>query len=144
METTLPKILLFPVKSSKEKLFVLTKLAKEHFDKKEPLLFLAPNAVSAKFIDDLLWKTPEESFIPHKVIEEPCSELLAITVLKENLNQSIYFFNLCPEPLFSLPCRYIYEFDDQTIDKKEVSKFKFSLYRERSYAIELREVSYIS
>lgn len=108
-----------------------------HFEKKEPFLILAPNQTAIEFVDALLWRMPEESFLPHVVSEFPCSDLLVLSTAMVNLNRAAQVFNLLQDPIFlEHPIKTIYEFEDLTsIDKKQFSQQKYLAYRQAGYLI---------
>ena len=67
-----------------------------------------------------------------------CPHYIVITKSQENLNKSVYLFNLSQD-LIDLDTSYkiIYDFDDFTSPKKqEKSKKRFEVYREAGLKIE--------
>ncbi|MEL7432170.1 MAG: DNA polymerase III subunit chi [Chlamydiota bacterium] len=131
------RVLFFPVNTPKEKILKLLEVTRGHFRKKEHLLFQVSDEKSAHFLDDLLWKAPPESFLPHLIVEEETAEWIAITKMKKNLNNARYVFNLCPTPfLLQGPCELIYEFEDKSSPNRQMlSKKRFEAYRELQYKI---------
>src|SRR5689334_18406522 len=83
---TLMIVHLLAISNNYEKIFILTRLAARHIREKEPLLIVVPNEKSLVYVDELLWKEPNESFIPHITSRIPTSSLITITICKENLN----------------------------------------------------------
>ena len=138
-QKNLPKVIFFQIKKPLDKLLKITKTAYLHFENKKHLLFLASDDKVEKYIDDLLWKEPKFSFLPHVISDTYTSELVAITKKNININNALYIFNLSSDPFFHFSCRVIYEFDDYS-DKKRalISKKKFQVYREKGYLIESR------
>ncbi|KPK33346.1 MAG: hypothetical protein AMS24_01420 [Chlamydiae bacterium SM23_39] len=140
MEKKLPKIIFIEVKKSLEKIIKIIQIAKWYFEKsysnpslKKNLIFLVSDEKSKKFVDDLLWKEPKISFIPHSI-----DIFDFITITKKELEAN-YIFNLTENPISILPKEIIYEFDDQTEPKKiKISKKKFKFYKEKSLSIESR------
>jgi len=61
------------------------------------VLIAVPSPDAAAYIDQLLWRQPEDSFIPHVVASKPCSEKVVIAVNPtQNLNQAQVLWNLLP------------------------------------------------
>lgn len=119
------------------KLQKIVRAAHYHFQKKEPLLFVVDNDISAKYIDDLLWKMPQESFLPHIVTSSPTKELIAISSKKKSLNGANHFFNLTNLPLLLEDFYVVYEFEDFTQPEKiKLAQFKYAQYRAKDFAIE--------
>jgi len=132
------KVFLISAKNPQDKILKLGMIAKKYFNKKEALVFLVEDEKAANFLDNLLWETPKESFLPHA-----CSDFL-----KENIflyvSKNIIsfervhsFFNLRKSPL--IPdrevCR-IFEFEDtSTPEKKKVCVEKFGTYQKLGFQI---------
>ncbi|MBM3183912.1 MAG: DNA polymerase III subunit chi, partial [Chlamydiae bacterium] len=93
------RIIFFQVSDLPSKLRCITETARSHFSKKEAVLFFVENEKGEAFLDELLWKLPEHSFLPHAISNQKTDEKIAITKTKENVNGAIFAFNLCPTPL---------------------------------------------
>jgi len=134
------RVVLFQVKEVKEKLFRLAETAAGHFEKKEPILIAVEDEKTEQYVDELLWKTPVSSFLPHLVAQTTTHEFVVITRTKQNLNQARYAFNLCSTPLLiDGPFRIIYDFEDLTSPhKKQLSALRFDSYKKAQWAIEAR------
>ncbi len=134
------RVVLFQVKDVKEKLLRLTEATAVHFEKKEPMLIVVEDEKTEQYVDELLWKTPASSFLPHVISSTPSTEFVVITRVKQNLNQAKYAFNLCPTPLLiDGPFRIIYDFEDLTSPhKKLLSTHRFDAYKRAQWAIEAR------
>jgi DNA polymerase IIIc chi subunit len=134
------RVVLFQVKDAKEKLLRLAETASFHFERKELILILVEDEKAEQYVDELLWKVPATSFLPHTVINASSKEFVAITRTKQNLNQAHYAFNLCPTPLLiDGPFRIIYDYEDLTTPhKKQLSSYRFDAYKKASWAIEAR------
>ncbi|KKL09215.1 hypothetical protein LCGC14_2568050, partial [marine sediment metagenome] len=109
-----------------------------HFERKEHLLIQVQDDTALKFVDELLWKTPKESFLPHSISDDYTSDYIVITKSKNNLNKAKYLFNLSPDLIdFNPIYKIIYDFDDYTSPKKqEKSKKRFEVYRQAGLKIE--------
>ncbi len=131
------RIVFITIQSPQEKLKNILKVSYRHFEKKEPLLFFAPNDKAKEYIDNLLWKEPQSSFLPHVATDRPTKELIAITCQECNPNEAYALFNLTGNAIdndkFSFTT--IYEFDDRT--QPEVSKTRYKAYREKGFQITL-------
>ena len=128
------------MRDAKTKLLRIVETAQSHFVKKEPFLIFVEDEKAEKFVDELLWKTPETSFLPHVVAHGPTRDLLAITRLKQNVNETKIVFNLCPTPLLiEGPFRIIYEFEDLTTPHKQnFSALRFEAYKQAQFLCEAR------
>jgi DNA polymerase IIIc chi subunit len=69
MNTSETRVVLFQIRESKEKLHKLPEQAAFHFERKEPLIILAEDEKAALYVDELLWKAPPTSFLPHTLSE---------------------------------------------------------------------------
>ncbi len=134
------RVVFFQVQKNSQKIARLTTAAYSHFEKKEHLLILTEDLKSASFVDELLWKSPPSSFLPHVLSDSDTSEWIAISCVKKNINQAKIAFNLCPTPLLiEGPFRTIYEFEDLTTpSKKNFSALRFDAYKSAGYLIESR------
>jgi len=127
----MPKINILKVKSNHEKLQKLCQTVQYHFEKKEQLLIAVPNEEVARYIDQLLWKLPQDSFLPHKIASKECDINVIITTSMSNLNQAKVLINLLPgiHPLTS-QFQIIYELYDETDPAKEMlSKERLEVHR---------------
>jgi len=131
------RAIFFQIKNNKSKLQKLVEIANFHFSKNENFLFITADESSVKFVDELLWKSPTTSFLPHFASSTCLDEKIVITSKRENLNNSKYIFNLCPNPLMLDNINIIYEFEDFTASGKlQLSRKKYELYKERKFFIE--------
>ena len=55
----------FQVKSDQMKRQKIIQTAEEYFEKKEPLLLKVPHHKAVEYLDLLLWRLPQDSFLPH-------------------------------------------------------------------------------
>ena len=134
------KIIFFEVKNTKEKIKKLIDLSHFHFEQNQPLLIFTENPFASNFVDELLWKEPKNSFLPHIVTQKKTNCLITITYTLQNLNNSHYLFNLSSN-YFSLewPLHLLYEYDDLiTNKKKESTKKKFQFYKKTNCFMEAK------
>ncbi|HSX10255.1 MAG TPA: DNA polymerase III subunit chi [Chlamydiales bacterium] len=134
------RVVFFQVRDNASKLKRIAEVAHTHFERKEPLLILVDDDRSAQFVDELLWKMPETSFLPHVATDDTTTDWVAIAKAKKNVNSAHIAFNLCPTPLLiEGPFRIIYEFEDLTTpNKKNLSSLRFDAYKSSGYLIEAR------
>lgn len=132
------RVVFFQVNDNAAKLKILVDTAHLHFAKKEPILFFVEDEKGEKFLDELFWKSPPVSFLPHLVSDGPTKDLVVITKSKHNVNEAHVAFNLCPMAL-SLPFKLLYEFEDLTTPvKKNFSSQRFDVYKRSGFFIEAR------
>ncbi|HSX13244.1 MAG TPA: DNA polymerase III subunit chi [Chlamydiales bacterium] len=134
------RVIFFHVRDAASKLKWICQTTREHFEKQEPFLILVEDIKSQEFVDDLLWRLPETSFLPHVVSDEPTNDFIAITKTKNNVNQARVAFNLCSTPLLiDSPFRIIYEFEDLTNpNKSKLSSIRFDAYKAAHFLIEAK------
>lgn len=119
------------VKTNQEKVSRLCQTVQRSFDTKERLLIAVPQHEVAQYLDTLLWRFPQESFLPHRISEQPCDDWVVITTSSENLNQAKTLINLLPSihPSYA-HYALLYEIFDETDPlKKEASEKKVAFYK---------------
>lgn len=95
------------------------------------VLVTVANDEAARYVDELLWRFPKESFLPHQIIQKAAPQKIAITTKLENLNKATVLFNLCPaaSPICG-QFEDVYEFFDKTHpDKERQSEEKREAYK---------------
>jgi DNA polymerase IIIc chi subunit len=136
MNTETSRVIFFQIKTPLDKVQCLTSTAQNHFSKKERLIIFVENDASLEYVDNLLWKFPAASFLPHSIAETDIQEWIAITKGKKNFNNAHYAFNLCSTPLLIEGFRVIYDFEDTTSpNKKLLSQSRFDTYKQALFAI---------
>src|ERR1700722_12652480 len=106
-----PQVLFLQVTTPQLKLAAICKTAQRHFNEKKSLLILAPTIEVEDYIDQLLWRYPEESFLPHTKVDDSAATLEYIVISSKNQNPSKakILFNLCPMlPLLANEFELIY------------------------------------
>lgn len=134
------RIVFFQVREPQAKLFRLAEMVRSHFEKKEHLTLFVEDDSVLKYVDELLWKLPETSFLPHAIAEDSTSDWIALTKSKKNVNGARFAFNLCSTPLLiEAPFRIIYDFEDLTSpNRKHLSSLRFDAYKQAHFLIEAR------
>jgi DNA polymerase IIIc chi subunit len=135
------RIIFFQVNTTELKLKKIVETAIFHFDRSENFQIFVPDKASLKFVDELLWKIPYGSFIPHSTDEGNTSEKIVVTTIKQNLNNASGIFNLCSEDITTLlpSCNIIYELEDMTSSlRQKLSHDKYKKYKELGITIEQR------
>jgi len=114
------------VKDNSIKQQSLCTLVHKHFERGERILIATPSAEAASFVDQLLWRWPDDSFIPHTIVDSSTSkEPIVITTSRENVNQAHILINLCSEICENRGSfRRIYELLDLTHPLKEQNSQK--------------------
>lgn len=127
---TQAKVTFFKIKDNREKVqFICTK-AEEAYRQEKKLLILVPTEAAGQYVDSLLWKFPENSFMPHVLTSVPTAQWIAITTLTENLNQAPRLLNLTGQAVTLPHFEEIYEiFDETAPDKLQTSKEKIASYQ---------------
>jgi len=100
----------------------LAKLIHDSFSEQRRIVVFVPSIDAAKFIDQLLWRTPNESFTPHIVSDFPTKERVAITTALTNVNKANIAVNLTSNPLPHIDgIETLYELFDTTSPEKEAT-----------------------
>jgi DNA polymerase-3 subunit chi len=116
--------------NSSAKLQAICDTVARHFFKSESVLIIVASDEAAAYLDLLLWRMPEESFIPHAIVGAPSKERIAISKEKSNFNRAKVLINLRPEAAVSLDeADIIYDLMDLT----DASKEELSRQRQNSY-----------
>lgn len=139
-DVPLTRVIFFQVQNTPTKLLRICDTARTHFGKKEKIILFVEDAKAQSFVDELLWKMPDTSFLPHLATDKATQEPVVITKSKENINGARVAFNLCPTPLLlDPPFRMIYELEDLTAPaKQKLSELRFGRYKEAKFLIESR------
>ena len=135
-----PKVIFFQVRDNRTKMARIVETAQAHFERKERLIFLVDDLKAQTFLDELLWKMPSESFLPHSLAEAPMDDWIVISKVKQNLNQAKAAFNLCSTPLLiDGSFRVIYDFEDLTAPNKQtLSNVRYDAYKGNHWVIEAK------
>lgn len=130
---TKPEVVFLNASDANTKLRRIVKTVQEHFFAGEKVLILVPNQPSEEYIDQLLWRMPEDSFIPHTIAKTTSDEHVVITSESLNFNQARVVINLKPEACEIVDgIVKIYEFmDESTPHKAEQSRKKVEWYASR-------------
>lgn len=135
--TTQTVVYFWIVRDVQKKLATVCHLVSRHFTRKERVLITTPGIQAAQYVDQLLWSTPPESFIPHAISTSPLEAAVVITYPEEtsgqgvgNPNQAQVIINLCStiSPLAGqTPC--LHELYDQTDpEKQRLSQVRYAAY----------------
>lgn len=133
MNHPFPKVFFFHIKDNQAKIRCICTQVQDSIEKGKKVLITVPNQEAASYIDLLLWRFPEESFLPHLVMSKPTKEWIAITITDQNVNGATRLLNLCPmiSPLH-MQFEEIYELYDEThLQKATISQKKLEEYQSR-------------
>jgi DNA polymerase III subunit chi len=132
------KITFLRVLDNAAKLQRLCEAVHYHFLKKEKVLIGVSSDEAAAYIDQLLWRMPEDSFIPHAIINGQTKELVAITKELNNVNRAQALINLRIEiPNSIAEYTVVYDLLDLTqSSKEEQSRKRQEAYRLAGYSFE--------
>ncbi len=133
------RAIFFQVSDASSKKGRIVETARAHFSKKESLLFFVEDEKAQIFMDELLWKLPDFSFLPHVACDKPTTDYIVITKGKSNVNLAKFAFNLCPTPLLLPGFKLIYDFEDLSApNKQSFSALRFNAYKEAEMPLESR------
>ncbi len=134
------KVYFFNVKDNQAKIHLICSKAKESFEQEKRLQILVPTIEAGQYIDSLLWRYPEDSFLTHILTTNLSSEWIVITTEETvNLNLAARLLNLCPHPVkyFSLFAEIYELYDESHPQKLENSKLRFKNYQDWGLALSL-------
>ena len=133
------KIFFLKVEDNESKLGKICSTVKHHFNQRDRILITASDETAATYIDQLLWRVPPESFIPHTIASQPINEAIVITTGLRNLNRATILINLCPNasPIIH-DFQTVYELMDMTAPAKTtLSKQRYKTYEQAGCSINL-------
>jgi len=132
-----PKIIFLSVTTNQQKIASICLHIQQHFIKNEAVMIWVSNDLAMQYLDDLLWKFPSDSFLPHVVSNIESREKIIISSVQKNLNQAKVLVNLSSTPCLNVEqFEYIYELYDETHpDKLHQSKQRHQAYLERNFSL---------
>jgi len=130
-----PTIIFLNVADNATKLKKLCETVRGHFSAKEKILIAVSSDEAASYIDQLLWRMPEESFMPHITSEKKSNEHIVITKSNENINGANVYINLRAEiPASMTGYHLIYDLLDLTHPTKaDQSRKRQDAYQTSGY-----------
>ena len=130
------RVTFFQVTSDQMKRTRIVSVAHEYFEKKQPLLFKLPHKKALEYLDLLLWRLPQDSFLPHVIKDTPCQDLIVLTSSEENPNEARSIFNLTGEPILNPHFTTIYTFEDlSSTEKNTIAQKHYHAYKTHGYKI---------
>jgi DNA polymerase-3 subunit chi len=139
------KVIFFQVKDNSAKIRCICAQVKESMEKEKKILIQVPNEEAGHYLDALLWRLPEDSFIPHiqTNVNKQIKEWVVITELETNLNEASFSLNL--KPSISLICHQfeeVYEFYEAFNEQKvQAAEKKMADYREKNINVIMKTFS---
>lgn len=115
-----PNIYFIRIRKPQEKLSHLCRIAQQAFEAKKKVLLFAPNETAAEYVDNLLWKFPETSFLPHVIANAKSNERVVISYKPLNVNDAEVLINVnaTPHPLWK-EFSEVHELFDYTDPQKQ-------------------------
>lgn len=132
------KVTFYKVKDNSSKIQLIVNKAQEAYLHEKRLLIVVPNSDAAQYVDSLLWRIPQDSFLPHIISDTPTEEWIAITTQdKHNINQACLLLNLCSTPTtLYQKVEEIFDLIDETHQNKiELSLQRLSFYQAKGLTI---------
>lgn len=126
-----PTIIFIPIEDSRTKIVLLCQKIQEQFLEGKTILIRTPTQEAAEFLNNKLWSTPPENFVPHLIAHEKTNALVVLTPSTENLNGADTLFNLTATipPDLSL-YKTVFELYDTTQPDKQMQSDE----KKRAYA----------
>lgn len=135
-----PTITFLKVASQEAKINTICSLIQHFFDQFKKILILVPNIEAALYLDELLWRYPEVSFLPHCITNEKSLNPILITTTINNLNEASVLLNLTTEAQlpFISEFDFVYELQDETHSQKLLAaKNRQEVYQASNYKIQI-------
>lgn len=130
------RVTFFQVSNDQMKRARIISIAEEYFEKKQSLLFKLPHQKALEYLDLLLWRVPQDSFLPHVIKDTPCNDLIVLTSSEENPNQARSIFNLTASPITNPDFITIYTFEDlSSTEKNTIAQQHYHTYKLLGYKI---------
>lgn len=132
------KVIFYTVKDAASKVSALLSCVDRHFLQKEKIKVLVPDGNALKFVSDLLWKEPKESFRPHSLVSPtPYQELILLSLPLPADDDYTVLLNLAPTPYIPSPkVKLLYELEDTGHPQKAaLFQKKFQVYQKAGYTI---------
>lgn len=133
----MPFVQFHSVSDNNSKLNKIAHTVHNHFNKHESVLIYVPSDEAAAFINQLLWKFPHDSFLPHVIAKGPVDEKVAITTIAANINKASVLINLVSSiPEHASEFSIIHELMDLTHPaKEELSKKRLEEYSKKNWDV---------
>lgn len=134
------KVLFYVVTQPQQKKECICFLAHDGVMKGNNMQFIVEDDAAAKFLDQLLWTFPPESFLPHVVKKLPKQEKIAIFTKDDpKWEKAAVTFNLRSAPIENAK-EVVIEILDKTDPSKEaLSNSKLEHYQKEGKAISIFE-----
>ncbi|MFA6915880.1 MAG: DNA polymerase III subunit chi [Parachlamydiales bacterium] len=133
----------FTVTTTAHKKECISAIAREYALKGKNLQFIVEDDNVAKFVDQLLWSFPAESFLPHTLKKVPSIEKIAIFTKNDpKWPKAETTFNLLSAPLENESGDVLELLDKTDAAKEAASQSKLQHYK--NAGIEVRHVSWSS
>lgn len=108
------------VQTVQEKLALICSTVAHHFHRGERWMLFADGARALEYLNELLWRFPADSFLPHSVADQEVDERIVLTNGRRNLNRATLAFSFLNEPLIEpLGFETIFELEDLTAPEKQ-------------------------
>ena len=124
--------------NAEDKLQVACRLAGKAYAQKKKLLIFAPDAQTAHRVDRMLWISPQLSFLPHCLADDPLAPQTPVLISAGggDAPECEILLNLGAEctPLFERYARLL-EVIGQDDEDRSRGRGRFRFYKERGYAI---------
>ena len=134
------RVTFFQVADDQQKRSKILHLAQEYFEKKEPLLIRLPHKKALEYVDILLWRVPQDSFLPHIIKDELCKDLIVLTTSENNPNGARSILNLCLRPIANgdLSFTRIYELEDlASSNRNKSAQERYKKYKDQGFSVTL-------
>ncbi|MBM3195272.1 MAG: DNA polymerase III subunit chi [Chlamydiae bacterium] len=132
-------VTLFSIQKRPDKASRIWTLCKKAIEKKIYLQIICPQQKTVEFVDNLLWQSPLDSFVPHALEHDHGLEPILITQKTEIKKPftHILWLNKNPPPL-DLKWVHLYDFDDQSsTESAKESSVRYHFYKENGCKISL-------
>jgi DNA polymerase IIIc chi subunit len=132
METKASKVYFLEVKTVQEKLTFLGEAVKEVYFQGKTVLVYSPEKKALEYLDDLLWKQPQQVILPHKIHEGTSDDKIVLCANLEQYQKRDIIVNISSKPIEGDNYPEVIELFDMTSpSKKSNSEQKLKSYQEK-------------
>lgn len=124
------KVSFYRVKDNATKLDLICLMANKVIEDEKRLMISVTNPEAGRYVNTLLWRKPEASFIPHLLTQHSTQEWIAISMECKNINQAQRLLNLNTHAIsfFGEFEELIELWDETSPEKKDLSQNRWDFY----------------
>jgi len=137
MNKQAPALYFLKSRNAQEKIEKLQRIIYQHYINKEKIFIHVNDDFAAKFVDELLWRWPKDSFLPHAINSEKTQ--ICISDKSKNLNKAMVLINL-RSTASNLMQNFSFKydlFDQSSPEKQKLSEQRMQEYKKNGIETQL-------